>query len=417
MRLAKFLLELLLKIERRKQPSWLKPYREGSYYLSCPILREPLANSCTSRETLEVEWKWILAQDTSRTDFPDAITTAPLFPDPNYRPIGRAQPDTTGIPQPDDEFGGSFKWAEFIIENIASSPEQQPVNLSKTFWYYLGEQSTESISKFTEDPAKRIANEAANFITPRRAAPKKLKPLVSRQFNYQPYLGHPNKYWQPQDYAVHAGYHHAGNNGWPNPSGYRPQFHGASPTLYAPVNMPRPNIMLYQPQPPHSSAPMATMAPAAMNMHPTASAQPFVVAPNHHPEQRATPTAYRSPSELSGQAHMSPINQSTPIPSPITPATTQPPYNNYFPSTNGTGRQSGYSTPHPLSCAQEPAATVTAPASQVDAHTVASLTAGQQNIEAPLKDITAALTKIASRTAAATPPQPPSTFSAQASRV
>lgn len=358
-------------------------------------------------EIVEVEWKWILTQDPTETDFPDAITTAPLFPDSNYRPMGRAQPDRQGIPQPGDVFGDSLGWGELITENIVLSPEQQSIDPNKNYWYYLGEQSTESISKFTENPSKRVPNDAANFVAPRRVQ-KKPKPPVYREVDYHQYVNHQNGYWQPQGYTPQPGPpRHAGNAGWPAAPGYRPQFHGGSPMLYAPVNTSRPETQNHQGyQQHHHPTPMAAMSQSPPTTQAHAPYRPLGLTSGQQMEQlqRQTPST---------QTYMPAVTQSTPIHSPITPATTQPYVNNnYFPVTEHlTARTNGYHPQvHPQyteeqhSAApiqtQPQAAPVHAnplPASANHQSPPASKPATAAEQAVPLADIKAALAKIAER--------------------
>ncbi|KAI5782942.1 JmjC domain, hydroxylase-domain-containing protein, partial [Pyronema domesticum] len=107
-------------------------------------------------QLVEVEWKWILPLS-SETNFPDAITTAPLYPDPSHhqRKAKVAQKD---IPDAEESFGdeeSTFKLGELIVGEESGLEHQEPI---KAWWYYLGEQSTEYISKFTGDPKSRVAD-------------------------------------------------------------------------------------------------------------------------------------------------------------------------------------------------------------------------------------------------------------------
>lgn len=125
---------------------------------------------------MEVEWKWILAQDPSETNFPDAITTAPLYPDPHYPPARRTKVANKDLPEPEEMFGDGdspYKWGELVVEPPTPLPDQEPV---RAWWYYLGELSTEYIPKYSEDPGVRVHNPTSSFIPQKPARVRAYKP-------------------------------------------------------------------------------------------------------------------------------------------------------------------------------------------------------------------------------------------------
>lgn len=169
-------------------------------------------------DVCEVEWKWILVQDPRKTDFPDAIITAPLHADPENPGVHGirkvAEPPRPGIPQPGDAFcdGSTFVWDELELFNPTKLVDQEPIDLRKNFWYYLGELSTEYISKFSEDPRKRVPNSAAQM-TPQRKARSITKPPSRPSPTL---LFHPS---QPQ-YTLHFPLGNGGSYYYGQSSGY-----------------------------------------------------------------------------------------------------------------------------------------------------------------------------------------------------
>lgn len=126
-------------------------------------------------DTIEVEWKWILAQDPSMAQMPEPLTQMPLNPTPQQAGIATRRVPKE-IPDMDDPFcdpDSGLKWAELVIEQPTLLEEQRLVDFTKPFWHYLGELSTEYISKYSEDPRRRIPNEAANLIPSRKSKPKR----------------------------------------------------------------------------------------------------------------------------------------------------------------------------------------------------------------------------------------------------
>ncbi|KAH8145725.1 uncharacterized protein LAJ45_10202 [Morchella importuna] len=133
----------------------------------------------------EIEWKWILAQDPSTINIPEPLTEMPLNPTPQQAGIATRRVPKE-IPDTDDCFGepaSGLKWAEFVVERPAFNEDQAPVDFTKPFWHYLGELSTEYISKYSEDPRRRVPNEAANLIPSRKPKPRRQTLPKAAAFN------------------------------------------------------------------------------------------------------------------------------------------------------------------------------------------------------------------------------------------
>lgn len=106
---------------------------------------------------------------------PEPLTEMPLNPTPQQAGIATRRVPKE-IPDMDDPFcdpDSGLKWAELVIEQPTPLEEQRVVDFTKPFWHYLGELSTEYISKYSEDPRRRIANDAANLIPSRKSKPKR----------------------------------------------------------------------------------------------------------------------------------------------------------------------------------------------------------------------------------------------------
>jgi hypothetical protein len=220
---------------------------------------------------MEIEWKWVLAQDSSKTYFPEGTRTAPLYPDPKYLPG----------PKSNEEFLEGYSWGELVVAEEFRNPDQAPV---KKWWYYLGEQSTEYIPKYSEDPTRRIHN-PESIPKPQkqvRVYRPPAQPAQAPMHHHPPHSHHHQQQQQQQQYAMpHMGYHgpHMDyhGNGHPQytqnlPSGYRPQFHNHPTGGYAP---PSPNHHYVPQMPPMSprAAPVASMSssPHFNAHHPTAA--------------------------------------------------------------------------------------------------------------------------------------------------
>lgn len=182
-------------------------------------------------DTIEVEWKWILAQDPSMAQMPEPLTQMPLNPTPQQAGIATRRVPKE-IPDMDDPFcdpDSGLKWAELVIEQPTLLEEQRLVDFTKPFWHYLGELSTEYISKYSEDPWRRIPNEAANLIPSRKSKPKRQslqqpKAMFNAQMQHNGgYLGYPQAvlqqeqlqqqraaYNQQQQQSKEQGYHDPG---------------------------------------------------------------------------------------------------------------------------------------------------------------------------------------------------------------
>ena len=117
-------------------------------------------------DRFEVEYKWILA--------PEMEESKQIRPSPNAKPLppeleARSEEEHShahGPPRVDDVFVEGFKWAEFNSHHITKNPAQIKVDIEKPnqLWYYLGRQSTDLRSSFTEDPAKKRVNSSADFL-------------------------------------------------------------------------------------------------------------------------------------------------------------------------------------------------------------------------------------------------------------
>ncbi|TGZ77726.1 hypothetical protein EX30DRAFT_374373 [Ascodesmis nigricans] len=205
-----------------------------------------LVRTLPKGELMEVEWKWILAQDPSQTVFPDAILTAPADPGP-HNAAGQTQAGHREHPLPDDEFMGEYTWGELIVEQITPSPEQIKVN-DKDWWHYLGEQSTECIAKYTEDPKRRVYNVEGDFIKKKPPKPRSNRqPIIRYELTYTgPYTpayptpGYNYPPYQPQN---HPGMPHGtpGLNFSPYNPAHQPHYHdGPTPAYHhLPQQVPR----------------------------------------------------------------------------------------------------------------------------------------------------------------------------------
>lgn len=128
-------------------------------------------------DRFEVEYKWILAPDLEESKQLKPSPNAKLLPPELEAKTEGDQGYAHGPPRADDVFTEGCKWAEFISEYIPKNPHQVKTDLQKPnqFWYYIGNQSTDSRASFTEDPRKKRANAAANFMDTVR--PRYIPPL------------------------------------------------------------------------------------------------------------------------------------------------------------------------------------------------------------------------------------------------
>ncbi|KAI5787065.1 JmjC domain, hydroxylase-domain-containing protein [Geopyxis carbonaria] len=278
-----------------------------------------LVQTMPKDEILEVPWIYILAQDPSKTDFPDAITTAPLFPQLDYRPMGRAQPPRNDLPQPDEHFGMGLIWGGLILENIDVSPDQVPISDKDSWWHYLGELSTESIAKYSRNPSSRMPDESANFISQKNKPKTRKAPSIIKSEVGYPMLSRPTvEYGQPGQYMM--GTFQRPNGYGP---GYRPQFHGGSTAIYAPLNTP--SISGFSSTVENAS--IESLSPDSTTHYPRNHATDESHYHSHgHPviQFMSSERPAVQPREFSRVASsIMQVTQSTPIPSPITPITTQ----------------------------------------------------------------------------------------------
>jgi hypothetical protein len=236
---------------------------------------------------MEVEWKWILAQDPSETNFPDAITTAPLYPDPSYPRTRKAKVAQKDIPEAEEMFGDDdsiYKWGELVVAEPSKLQDQEPV---RNWWYYLGELSTEYIPKYSEDPRRRVHNNAANFVTPKPARQRAYKPqpaAIKQESglhhdamspSMQQHINYQNPLRQP-DYAMHHNL----------PPGYRPEFVNNQLIGYGPLPRNQYQPVPYLPvSPPNAPVTAGSSLPNYGGPHYTAAGLP---PPAQSPQDRAS---------------------------------------------------------------------------------------------------------------------------------
>ncbi|KAI8634498.1 hypothetical protein F5Y19DRAFT_413682 [Xylariaceae sp. FL1651] len=123
----------------------------------------------TSRDRVEVEWKWLLLPDPADLHLPHASPNA--IPMPTSRKakeiINATRKRIEEPPRPEEPFvEGGFTWAEFNHHDVETSKAQVKVDLSKEnqIWYYLGKNSTDARPQYTEDPKKSQHNCKSNFL-------------------------------------------------------------------------------------------------------------------------------------------------------------------------------------------------------------------------------------------------------------
>ncbi|KAI5841788.1 JmjC domain, hydroxylase-domain-containing protein [Morchella snyderi] len=210
----------------------------------------------------EIEWKWILAQDPSTINIPEPLTEMPLNPTPQQAGIATRRVPKE-IPDIDDCFGGptsGLKWAEFVVERPAFNEDQAPVDFTKPFWHYLGELSTEYISKYSEDPRRRIPNEAANLIPSRKPKPRRQTLPKAAAFNSHMqnataigYMGYPQgisryqeQLQQHQAQQRRFMYNHPPSQGYHGapvaPMVGQPPQHQLWPPIYRPTDFPMQHV-------------------------------------------------------------------------------------------------------------------------------------------------------------------------------
>ncbi|KAI0469358.1 hypothetical protein F4859DRAFT_487909 [Xylaria cf. heliscus] len=132
----------------------------------------------TSRDRVEVEWKWLLLPDSADLHLPHASPNA--VPMPTSRKakelINATRKRIEEPPRPEEPFvEGGFVWAEFNHHDLEVNKVQAKVDLSREnqIWYYLGKNSTDARPQYTEDPRKKQHNCKSNFLDsiPRPAPP------------------------------------------------------------------------------------------------------------------------------------------------------------------------------------------------------------------------------------------------------
>lgn len=135
-----------------------------------------------SREKVEIEWKWILAHDSTQ---PSSNTKGGTAKSRQHGKSKKGQSHSTSsasaIPRSGDMFhpsAPSFTWSEYHSCHPIKNVDQES---AKQFWYYLGELSTENIPKYSEDPDRRIANDAAIM------SQKKLRTAGESDLQMKPY--------------------------------------------------------------------------------------------------------------------------------------------------------------------------------------------------------------------------------------
>ncbi|KAI8949897.1 hypothetical protein F4801DRAFT_551422 [Xylaria longipes] len=132
----------------------------------------------TSRERVEVEWKWLLLPDPADLHLPHASQNAVPMPTSRRAKdlINATRRRIEEPPRPEEPFvEGGFVWAEFNHHNLEVNKIQAKVDLSKEnqIWYYLGKNSTDARPQYTEDLRKKQHNCKSNFLDsiPRPAPP------------------------------------------------------------------------------------------------------------------------------------------------------------------------------------------------------------------------------------------------------
>jgi hypothetical protein len=296
-------------------------------YVPSPLLLTSISSylPLSYRDLLEVEWKWILAQDPSEMSFPDAILTAPLRPDPRYPPARKAKFAQKDIPEPDEPFGdypgSNLRWSELMIKTPPVNPYQQPLVMDKGWWYYLHEISTDVRPKYTEDPSIRVHNVASEFVAPQQSRPRVYKTQTPVRTQLQ-YRGPPGYQMQGAPVPQHYNNQLVGYGSPQRRHQYQPPPHGyvagvsmsppsapvaamiSSSILHSPLQVTtdrRPSAQLdpryVQQSPPiYRSTPQQQtpmMQSPIMAQNSTASS-PMQYRPNHH-YQHPPPPTYRSP--------------------------------------------------------------------------------------------------------------------------
>ena len=134
-------------------------------------------------DRLEVEYKWVLAPDLEESKQVKPSPTARVLPPELEAKFEQNQHQGARPPREEDVFGEGLSWGEFVSEHIPKNPNQAKVDFSKMnqIWHYLGGDSTETRSSFTEDPNKKRANSSANFLETVR--PKYIPSVTSAAFN------------------------------------------------------------------------------------------------------------------------------------------------------------------------------------------------------------------------------------------
>ncbi|KAI0147049.1 hypothetical protein GGR57DRAFT_477719 [Xylariaceae sp. FL1272] len=120
-------------------------------------------------ERIEVEWKWLVLEDSADLHLPHA--SAKAIPMPTSRKakdhINANRKQVEELPRADDIFvEGGFTWAEFNHHDLETNKAQVQIDLSKQnqVWHYLGKFSTEARPQYTEDPNKQLHNCKSNFL-------------------------------------------------------------------------------------------------------------------------------------------------------------------------------------------------------------------------------------------------------------
>ncbi|KAL7268580.1 hypothetical protein RUND412_008794 [Rhizina undulata] len=135
----------------------------------------------------EIDWKWLLPLD------PEAHIPGPM-PQPTAMQLGMvASQALRELPQTDDPFcdtGSGLTWAELHIENPTKLVDQAPVDPNRPYWHYLGELSTEYIAKYTDDPRKRVPNDAASVLPAKRQKSRVTKTHASHHAQHAQHAVH-----------------------------------------------------------------------------------------------------------------------------------------------------------------------------------------------------------------------------------
>jgi hypothetical protein len=139
----------------------------------------PLLTSST-RDRVEVEWKWLLLPEPSDLHLPKASANALPMPASQKAKdhINKTKRAAAEVPRAEEPFVEGCTWAEFHTGQ-PKNPTKLKVDMFKDdqVWHYLGKPSTEAKAQYTENPARQQHNPKSNYLD---SLPKeKAKPATS----------------------------------------------------------------------------------------------------------------------------------------------------------------------------------------------------------------------------------------------